>query len=257
MTYSLSEIGLIAFIMTFGSVVQGALGFASGLLGVPLLLLSGFSIPEAATINLVATSVQNVTGAWKLWPHLEPRELAFPVIMRWLAIPCGTYAAFLADQRLDPSQTKQLVGIFLLVSLCLIGGLRISPREQLSRSWQSLAFSTSGFLMGFAAMGGGPMVIYVNSLTWSANKSRGFLFFCAAASLPVAVAMYWFEYGKKILPATLATLLVMPLILGGLWLGLRLGNQISKPLFRQFTYGLILLVAIISIIAPLLIANPG
>ena len=82
MVYSPDEIVLIASIMTFGSVVQGAVGFASGMIGVPLLVLAGFSIPEAATINLVSTGLQNLTGAWQLWTHLEPRELVFPVVTR-------------------------------------------------------------------------------------------------------------------------------------------------------------------------------
>ncbi len=251
MTFTPTEIALIATIMTFGSVVQGALGFASGLLGVPLLVLSGFSLPEAATINLVSTSVQNVTGAWKLKPHLELRELVFPVFVRWLAIPCGVYAAYLADQRLDPEQTKQLIGIFLLVVVGLLWGFKISPRESLHLGWQVPIFATSGFLMGFAAIGSAPMVIYVNSLTWSATKSRAFLFFCSAASLPVAFATFWLEYGEKILPAAWTTICLMPLIFTGLWFGLHLGHRLSKPLFRRITFGLIVLIAIIATTAPL------
>ena len=251
MTYSLADIALIASIMTFGSLVQGAVGFASGLLGVPLLVLCGYSLPEAATVNLVSTSVQNVTGAWKLWPHLDSHELAFPVLIRSLAIPGGAYAAYLADQRLDAAQAKQLIGAFLLVIIVLLWGFRIVPRDRLNLGWQSLAFSTSGFLMGFAAIGGAPMVIYVNSLTWSAHKSRAFLFFCSAACLPIAAVMFWVEHGRKILPAALTTLLVMPVILCGLWLGLLLGHRISKPLFRRVTYGLIFLIAVSAIVAPL------
>ncbi len=251
MTYTPTEIALIAIIMSLGSVVQGAVGFASGLLGVPLLVLTGFSLPEAATINLVSTSVQNITGAWKLWPHLDPSELAFPVIVRWFAIPCGTYLAYVADQRLDPAQSKQLIGLFLLAIVGLLWGCKFSPREHLHRGWQTLIFASSGFLMGFAAIGGAPMVVYVNSLTWTANKSRAFLFFCSAASLPIAFATYWFEHGEKILPAALTTICLMPLIFTGLWLGLHLGHQIPKPMFRRITYALILLIAISSIVAPL------
>ena len=252
MTYTPTEIALIATIMTFGSIVQGALGFASGLLGVPLLVLSGFSLPEAATINLVSTSIQNITGAWKLWPHLEPRELVFPVLVRWLAIPCGVYVAYLADQRLDPAQIKQLVGLFLLVIVCLLLGFRVTPRERLHLGWQALALSSSGFLMGFASIGGAPMVVFVNSLTWTANKSRAFLFFCSAASLPVAFVMFWYEYGRKILPAAWTTVCVMPMIFAGLWFGFWLGHRLSKPLFRKITFGLIILIAIISVAAPLI-----
>jgi len=111
--------------------------------------------------------------------------------------------------------------------------------------------------MGFAAIGGAPMVIYVNSLTWSANKSRAFLFFCSASSLPIAFAAYWLEHGEKILPAALTTICVMPLIFTGLWFGFYLGHRLSKPLFRRITLGLIVLIAICAIAAPLFAETLG
>jgi len=252
MLYSPAEIVLIGLIMTFGSVVQGAVGFASGLLGVPLLVLSGWSLPEAATINLVSTSVQNTTGAVKLWSHLEPRELVFPVVVRWLAIPLGTYVAWLADQHLAHGQAKQLIGVILLAIILLLYFGRVSPRESLNFFWQSLAFSSSGFLLGFASIGGAPLVLYVNALTWTAAKSRAFLFFCSATGVPLAAVIFWLQHGEKILPAALTTLVVMPLILGGLWLGLRLGHRLSKPLFQKITYGLLVLIAISAMVLPLL-----
>lgn len=250
MIYGAEDLIAIALIMTFGSVVQGAVGFASGLIGVPLLVLWGFSLGEAATINLFSTSLQNISGAWKLWPELKPAEVALPVLMRWLAIPCGTYAAFLADQRLSPVQSKQLIGLFLLLVVCLLWGCRVRPREVLAPGWQVLAFSTSGFLMGFASVGGAPMVAYVNSLTWTARKSRAFLFFCSASALPVAILTFWLKHGEKIVPAAMSTLMVMPLIMSGLWLGFMLGHRLSKRLFRRITFVLIMLIAISSILAP-------
>lgn len=253
MLYSPTEIALIGLIMTFGSVVQGAVGFASGLLGVPLLVLSGWSLPEAATINLVSTSVQNATGAIKLWSHLEPRDLAFPVFVRCLAIPVGTYVAWLADQHLAHDQAKQLIGFILLATIFLLYFGRVSPRESLNRYWQGLLFSASGFMLGFASIGGPPMVIYVNALTWTAAKSRAFLFACSAMGMPLAAVVFWLRHGERLLPAALSTLIVMPLILSGLWLGLRLGHNLSKLLFQKITFGLLLLIAISAIVGPLLV----
>lgn len=247
-----SEIALVGLIMFFGSLVQGAVGFGSGLLGVPLLVVCGFSIPEAATINLVSSGAQNATGAWRLWPHLDPMELVLPLTVRLMTIPCGAYLAYVADLHFDPEQAKQLVGAILIILVSLLWGLRVAPRSVLPVHWQLVAFSASGFLLGFAAIGGVPMVLYVNSITWSANKSRAFLFFCSAVTVPVAAIFYWIGHGEKILPAAATALLVMPLVLAGLWLGLHLGHRLSKPLFRRITYLLILLVATTAIVGPML-----
>lgn len=256
MPYSPAEFVFIAIVMTLGSVLQGAIGFASGLLGVPILLLGGVSLPEAATINLVATSVQNISGAVQLWPHLKPRgELVFPVVVRWLAIPFGTYVAWLTDERLTPDQSKQLVGAGLLVVLVLLKVCRVQPRDYLNRCWQALAFSTSGFLLGFASIGGAPLVIYVNALTWSAPKSRAFLFFISAMGIPVAAVAFALQYGSSILPAALVSMIIMPLIFAGLWLGLKLGHKLSKPHFDTISYILLLLTAIVSIVWPLISAR--
>ena len=252
MHYSPAEFVFITLVMTFGSVLQGAVGFASGLLGVPLLVLGGISLPEAATINLVATSVQNTTGAVQLWSHLTPRELVFPVIVRWLAIPFGTYAAWLADRHLSPGQSKQLIGIGLLVVIVLLKVCRVPPRETLNLFWQSLSFSTSGFLLGFASIGGAPLVLYVNALNWTAAKSRAFLFFISAMGVPVAAVAFALQYGQRVLPAAVTTLVIMPLILAGLWLGLKLGHRLSKPLFEKISYALLLLTAASAIVWPMI-----
>jgi uncharacterized membrane protein YfcA len=255
MLYSPTDIALIALIMTFGSVVQGAVGFASGLLGVPLLMLCGWSLPEAATINLVSTSLQNITGAVKLWSHLETRELVFPVVVRWLAIPVGTYAAWSTDQYLSHDQAKQLIGVILIAIILLLYLGRVQPRESLSRYWQSLVFSGSGFMLGFASIGGAPMVLYVNALTWTAAKSRAFLFACSATGVPLAALMFWWKHGEKIIPAALSTLMVMPFILSGLWIGLHLGHSLSKPLFQKITNGLLVLIAISAVVWPMFADN--
>ena len=250
MLYTPHQILLIALVMTFGSVIQGAVGFASGLIGVPLLVICGFSLPEAAIINLVSTSVQNFTGAWKLRDYLDIRELIYPTIARLLAIPLGTASVFWLDERITSAQSKQVVGGLLLVVVVLLWCFKVKRREWLNYYWQSLAFFSSGFLLGFASIGGAPVVLYVNSLTWGVNKSRAFLFFCSAVGQPLAMFFFWQQFRGEFWTPVCSTLVVFPAILAGLWVGLPLGSRLPQPVFRTITLGLITLTAIAAILSP-------
>lgn len=251
MHYTLPEMATIAAIMTFGSVMQGALGFASGLLGVPLLVLCGFNQLDATIINFVSTGPQNIVGAVQLWPNLEPRELVGPTIYRCLGLPLGIWALG-HMQSVDGAQVKQTIGAVMLVSVLLLAGLRVRPRDKLHWGWQAAAFLSSGFLMGWAAIGGAQMVLYVNALTWPAAKSRGFLFFCSAALVPLMGAMLVMKFGARSVEPALAAILIMPLVLSGLFVGLRAGNRLDKQLFRRWTYGLLIAVSLVALLSPLL-----
>lgn len=252
MYYSPHDLVLISLIMTLGSFLQGVLGFASGLIGVPLLVLSGFSLLEANVINFVSTIVQNSAGAVQMREHIQWSDVAWPTLFRSLGLPVGMYALYLA-QGLDQGIIKQIIGVFLLTSVLLLMFLRVHPRDAPPLSWTAVAFLSSGFLMGFGAIGGAPMVMYVNSLTWDAPKSRGFLFFCSAALTPVMAVLLAWKFHEGAAKPALAALLVMPAIIVALWIGLNLGHKLDKHLFRRLTYRLLIVVSIFAIASPLLV----
>ena len=254
MPYTAEQLAVIAVVMTFGSLMQGALGFASGLFGVPMLVLCGFDQLEATVINFVSTGPQNIIGAIQLWSHLEPRELVAPTIWRFLGLPLGILA--LAEMRdLDPARVKQAIGGVMLVSVLLLAALKMRPRDRLPWGWTAVAFLSSGFLMGWAAIGGAPMVMYVNSLTWPAAKSRGFLFFCSAALVPAMAALLAWRFGAAMAEPALAALIVMPPVLAGLWIGLRAGHRLNKVRFRRLSYGLLVLISLGALLNPLLVRS--
>lgn len=255
MPYPLHDLSIIALIMTLGSLLQGALGFASGLVGVPLLVLSGFTLLEATVINFISTGVQNIAGAVQLGEHLRWRDVAWPTALRAVGLPFGMYA-LAATQTLDQGLVKQLIGGVLLASVLLLVALRPTPRDRAPFPWTAAAFLSSGFLMGFGAIGGAPMVMYVNSLNWSAAKSRGFLFFCSAALVPfMAVMLLWKFHADAAQPAA-AALLVMPPVLVALLLGLRLGHTLDKARFVRLTYSLLIIIALVALASPLLFKAP-
>jgi uncharacterized membrane protein YfcA len=101
-------------------------------------------------------------------------------------------------------------------------------------------------------MGAAPLVIYANSLTWTVGKSRAFLFFCSAVGQPFAAYLFWLKFGDRLIKPVCSTLVFMPLIFAGLWLGLHLGALISISLFRRLTFGLIAVTAIAALLSPFL-----
>jgi uncharacterized membrane protein YfcA len=249
--YSTYDLTIIGLIMTLGSLLQGTLGFASGLVGVPLLVLSGFSLLEATVINFISTGVQNFAGAMQLWEHLEWRDVAWPTVLRVVALPAGTMA-LAATQGMDQALVKQIIGVVLLASVMLLMMLRVTPRDHAPFGWQAVAFLSSGFLMGFGAIGGAPMVMYVNSLTWSAAKSRGFLFFCSAALVPFMAIMLLWKFRVGAAQPAMAALYVMPPVVAALWVGLSLGRRFDKARFRRITYSLLIAVSVFAIFSPFL-----
>jgi uncharacterized protein len=247
--YSAAQVVLVSAVMTFGSVVQGAVGFASGLMCIPLLVLSGFSLLEATVVNFVLTAVQNTTGAVQLRAHLRPREVVGPVLLRCMGLPLGLHVLG-ASRGVDPAIVKQLSGVALLATVAVLRGFHVQPRKQVGWPWRVAAFTSSGFLMGLASIGGAPMVIYVNSLTWSAAKSRGFIFVCSAALAPVMAALLAYKFGGEAMrPAALA-LVALPPVAAGMWLGLWLGRRLDKQLFTRLSYGLLVAIAVSAIVGP-------
>src|SRR5215213_7791341 len=134
MPYSAAELAVIALVMTFGSVIQGCVGFASGLIGVPLLVLYGFPLPEATVINFVSTRVQNLAGAQQLRVHLEARDVFWPTVFRSVGLPLGI-AALGATGAISQDRVQQIIGGVLLVSIILLTGFRVHPREQVHLAW--------------------------------------------------------------------------------------------------------------------------
>ena len=151
---------------------------------------------------------------------------------------------------MSSDHTKQILGVLLLTVLFFLWFFHVKPRDELNIFWKTLAFGSSGFLLGFASMGAAPLVIYANSLTWNVNKSRAFLFFCSAVGQPFAAWFFWLRFGEKIITPACSTLLFLPLIFAGLWLGLHLGAFLSINAFRKLTFGLIALTAVAAILSP-------
>lgn len=242
-----AEVGLIVF---FGSIVQGTVGFAAGLFGIPLLLLAGLELPQAIMIVLIAGFGQNMLGSYKLWHAVEPRIALRPIVIRFAALPLGVGALYLLHG-VGEQRIKQLVGLVLLAIVVLQLTLRVRPRARLHPAWEWVAFGASGFIAGMCAMGGPMIVLWVMAHDWPAERSRGFLFFVFAVTLVPQAVILWLVFGNQLVGAIELGLMGIVVMVAGTTLGLRIGHTLPRARLRRLTYILLVLVALSAILAPL------
>jgi uncharacterized membrane protein YfcA len=251
MPFSLAQIAAVSLVLFASSVVQGAVGFAAGLFGIPLLVLSGISFPDAVAITLVAAAPQNIIPAWQLRREIDFRRALRPMLIRFAFLPLGVFALYLiGHERKDAA--SQLVGVIVLAIVAVQRAWHVEPQRHLHPAWEWVAFGLGGFLLGLCGMGGPPMVLWVLAHDWPMNRGRAFLFFIFATGLIPQAFLLWLFFGDAMFHAMLLGALALPPVLVGLWCGLYVSRLVSDQMLRRISVALLLLVAASAIIMPLM-----
>jgi uncharacterized membrane protein YfcA len=251
MSVSLSQYAAVCLVLFASSIVQGAVGFAAGLFGIPLLLMNGVSFPDAVAISLVAAAPQNCIPAWQLRREIDLRVALRPTLIRFAFMPLGVAVLWLVGQG-NKDAASQLVGIVVLLIVAIQRFLRVEPQPRLHPAWEWLAFGLGGFLLGLCGMGGPVMVLWILAHNWPMNRARAFLFFIAATGVIPQAILLWLFFGTEVLDAMLLALLALPAVLVGLSLGLGLSRLAPDRALRSATLLLLILVAVSAIVSPIM-----
>jgi uncharacterized membrane protein YfcA len=245
------QIAEIALILLASSMVQGLVGFASGMVSIPLLLIVGTTLPEAVAISGVAAFAQNLLGLYSLRREVRFREAIRPIAVRFLALPVGILALKLSGQ-LDHSQVRQIVGAVVLLTLLLLVRTPHRSRQRWPVVWDWTAFLSSGFLVGFCGIGGPPIVMWAIAQGWPPARTRGFLFLVFFSSMFPQLTLLGLAYGSAIGPAMLTGVIGAPVVLAGTFLGLRIGRHFSQRWLRRVSFAILLVMALVEVAGPLL-----
>ena len=240
----------IAVVLFLGSLLQGAVGFAFGLFAIPFLVWTGVSLSEAVALMSISVFVQVLVSTVQLRREVRWREVWVGTGFRYLTLPLGLTMLLLIDT-LDKAQIKQILGLLVLGVLLVQIYWKVEPRDDLSPRWTVLAFSSSGFMQGLAAMGGPPVVLWVMAHRWSSRQSRAFLLALFLLGAPPQMALLLAFSQQNIGGALLTGLMFAPLVALGAVIGVRLGNLIEKPLLRKVAFGILFVAALASILSPL------
>jgi uncharacterized membrane protein YfcA len=253
---------LVSLILLASSVLQGSVGFAAGLFGIPLLMLTGIALPQAVAINLVAALVQNSAAVWQLRHEIDYRGAWRPALIRLATLPLGAMTLYYLERSTQSSAaykdiTAQVVGVVVLAIVLTQWLLRVKPRPSLHPAWEWLAFGVGGYVLGLCAMGGPAMVLWVMAHDWPMQRAKAFLYFLFATGVPFQAFFLWLFFGSPILWAMLVGLTTLPAVVAGIYVGLWIGRRIPDRVLRPVAWIVLVLIALCAIASPWLKARPA
>ena len=218
-----------------GAFVQGATGFGSGLL-INAFWLHIMEPTHAIPLNVVTSLFISGVPIYKLRKKLDFSKLKQFAIFGVIGIPIGMYLLVISD----PSKLKFSIGILLVIYALLMLKISSFSINVNNKSINNLVGFISGVIGGLTALLGIIPVAWFSVQRLPKNTKRGtyepFIFITSIA----AIISFAFAGLYKI-EMIFDLLKIIPALLVGSWLGIKIYNKINDNLFRKVVLGLILL----------------
>ena len=235
---------LLAGIILFGgSIVQGTIGFALGMIAVPLLVEAGYSLSQAVALTTLAIGIQVIFGVWQLREHIPWDDVKLAALLRYLTVPLGIWL-LLHIENMDAIAVKRMVGCGVLFGVFL----RLLARGQKARDLplpiSAAAFALSGILQGLVAMGGPPLVLWTTTRSFRAHQARAFTKTLFLLNAPLQVLLLVLLSQTMSADVLGTALLLTPLIFVGTTIGVRIGNRLSKARLNAVALALLVVIAL-------------
>ncbi len=245
----LSSIIKIGSVMILGSIIQGSSGFGFGLFAIPVLLFFGFDLASTVAMVIIGSAVQKVFAVPSLKSELDWNQMVPYIISGLASLPFGVYAMFKVTG-MGQSVVKQVIGGVIIAMLLLRWFGTIKARDVVPKIWSYITGVFSGFLNGFANIGGPPLVLWILAHKWSNRKMRATAIAFALIFVPFQIPMMFVAFGPSIGRPMLDALMVTPATLLGTWLGLKIGGKISKEHLKIYMEALLTIIAVTSVAKP-------
>ncbi len=242
---------LVSAALVFACALQGAVGFGAGLFAIPLMVWAGVDLPSSISVTLGGVMVQTGWNLYRYRDHVAAREVLPLFILRVLTLPVGV-ALLGVLVTFGQARVKQVIGGMLLAVLAVQWLLKVKPRERVAWGWTALAGCTSGLSAGVVGMGGPPVVLWVMAHDWPAKKARAFLWATFLLLTPVNAALLVYKFGGAMWAPLALGLCLSPLVVIGSEAGMRAGALMSRQHLRRAAFGLLLLLALASVLGPIL-----
>jgi uncharacterized membrane protein YfcA len=191
---------------------------------------------HAIPLNVVTSLFISGVPIYKLRKKLDFSKLKQFAIFGVVGIPIGMYLLVISD----PSKLKFSIGILLVIYAVLMLKISSFSINVNNKSINNLVGFISGVIGGLTALLGIIPVAWFSVQRLPKNTKRGtyepFIFITSIA----AIISFAFAGLYKI-EMIFDLLKIIPALLVGSWLGIKIYNKINDNLFRKVVLGLILL----------------
>jgi len=241
----------VSVALVFACALQGAVGFGAGMFAIPLMVWAGVGLPESIAVTLGGVVVQTGWNLYRYRDHVRVRDTLPLFFLRVLTLPVGIVLLGVLVS-FGQARVKQVIGGVLLMILIFQWLLKVGPRERVAWGWTVLAGCASGLTAGLVGMGGPPAVLWVMAHDWPAKQARAFLWATFLMLTPVNAVLLAWKFGGGIWGPVLLGLCLAPLVVLGSEAGMRAGALMSRQRLRVAAFGLLLLLALASLLGPVL-----
>ena len=225
------EILLITGVIVFlASTSQACTGFGFSIMATPFFLLV-YDIHDAIQINIILSIFISILMIKKIWRDIDKDLFVSLLKGGIIGLPIGILVYIF----LDVKYLKIAISIIILVlTFLLILNMRISQ----TRGRDLFSGGISGLLTSSIGMPGPPLLLYFTGVGVEKailrSTALGFYVFIYSSSL--AMQIFFDGTSKNI---WLASLISIPIVLLGIFLGQHLFKRINQKMFSIITYAIL------------------
>lgn len=241
-------VGVVTAILV-GTVVQSAVGFGMGLVSVTTMLWLGLELPQAVCLMLGGALLQCGYGLYLGREHIDVRLSLSMAAFQYLGVIAGVMSMALLVST-GAAVVKQVVGALILIALITQLSFRPTPRERSGFGVTTGVALISGYLGGLVGIGGPPLMLYALAHSWERDRTRVFMWAQFFLVIPVIAAALVLRFGTELLTWLAGGFALLPVLVLGTRIGLRLTQRWSAEQLRKFAIALLLLISLSSIASP-------
>jgi uncharacterized membrane protein YfcA len=232
---------IIIVVLLAGS-IQGLVGFGSGLVMVPVLVLY-FEPKVLVPMALLHGLVMNGALAMGARRSVEPKRVAPILITGIFGIPFGALLLIF----LLPEYIKLLIGVVIVAfGLMLLSGRTFRVRNETRTSL--LVGSISGLLNGSISMSGPPVILFFSNQKVRKGNFRANLVFYFFILNIVTLLVFYFM-GIMTLEVMIIAGILLPAALIGIGAGSLVSKHVNEKLFRRIALLLVTAAGAVSLVS--------